>query len=455
MFLLMVSVFAIRRHLFALLGALAVVTAAASGAQAQAGGPVLIIEMKGAIGIATQRQLSRAIEQARQERAEALIVRLDTPGGLVSATRDVIRDMIASPVPIVVYVAPSGARAASAGTFIVYASHIAAMAPGTNLGAATPISMGGLPGMPGQQKDKDGEKGSRSAAEQKAINDIVAMLRSLAQLRGRSIEFAEKAVREAETMTAEEALKANVVEIVAADTSELLAALDGRPVKIGGADRALATKSAATIEVEPDWRTRLLAVISDPNIAFILLLIGFYGILLEFWNPGTLIPGTIGAISIILALMALSALPIHYGALGLLILGMALMVGEAFTPGVGILGAGGLVAFVVGAIFLFEGTGWDIEVSLSWPVIVGATLSTAILIFGIAGAAARAYKQRPVTGAEEMIGIQGEVVEWNGVSGRVHVHGETWAARADRSLEVKEKIRVVGRDGLTLVVEPA
>lgn len=451
----MLRVFAIRRHLFALLGALTIAVAAVGGAEAQTGGPVLIIEMKGAIGIATQRQLSRAIEQARQERAEALIVRLDTPGGLVSATRDVIRDMVASPVPIVVYVAPSGARAASAGTFIVYASHIAAMAPGTNLGAATPISMGGLPGMPGQQKDKEGEKGSRSAAEQKAINDIVAMLRSLAQLRGRNIEFAEKAVREAETMTAEEAVKAHVVEILAADTGELLAALDGRIVKIGGAERTLATKNAATIEVEPDWRTRLLAIISDPNVAFILLLIGFYGILLEFWNPGTLIPGTVGAISIILALMALSALPVHYGALGLVILGMALMVGEAFTPGIGILGAGGLIAFVVGAIFLFEGTGWDIEVSLSWPVIAGATLSTAILIFGIAGAAARAYKQRPVTGAEEMIGIQGEVVEWNGTTGRVHVHGETWAARADSPLQVKEKIRVVGRDGLTLVVEAA
>jgi membrane-bound serine protease (ClpP class) len=416
-------------------------------------GPVFVIDVKGAIGIATQRQLSRALEQARREQAEALVVRLDTPGGLVSATREIIQEMVAAPVPIIVYVAPSGSRAASAGTFIVYASHVAAMAPGTNLGAATPVSMGGLPGMPGQQKDKEGEKGSRSAAEQKAINDIVAMLRSLAQLRKRNIEFAEKAVREAETMTGEEAVQANVVEILARDMNELLAQIDGRTVTVGNAERTLSTKGAATVTIEPDWRTRLLAAISDPNVAFILLMIGFYGIILEFWNPGALIPGTVGAIAIILALTALSALPVHYGALGLLILGMALMIGEAFTPGVGILGAGGLVAFVVGAIFLFEGTGWDIEVSLSWPVIVGATLSTAIIVFGVAGAAAKAYRQRPVTGAEEMIGIHGEVVEWNDKNGRIHVHGETWSARAERPFEAKEKVRVVGRDGLTLIVE--
>jgi membrane-bound serine protease (ClpP class) len=419
---------------------------------AQPVGPVFVIDVNGAIGIATQRQLSRALDQAKREQAQALVIRLDTPGGLVSATRDIIQEMVAAPVPVIVYVAPSGARAASAGTFITYASHVAAMAPGTNLGAATPVSMGGLPG---QQKDKDGEKNSKSAVEQKAINDIVALLRSLAQLRGRNIEFAEKAVREAETMTAEEAVKANVVEILAADVKQLLAALDGRTVKVGDAERTLATRDAVTTVIEPDWRTRLLGVISDPNVAFILLMIGFYGIVLEFWNPGTLIPGTIGAISIILALMALTALPVHYGALGLLILGMALMIGEAFTPGVGILGAGGLVAFVVGAIFLFEGTGWDIEVSLSWPVIIGATLTTAVVTFGIVAAAAKAYKRPPVTGSEELIGSGAEVVEWAGSNGRVHIHGETWSARADRPLQAKEKVRVVGRDGLTLIVEPA
>ena len=438
----------------AILG-LSLAVAVNAPAYAQSVGPVFVIDIKGAIGIATQRQLSRALDQAKREQAQALVIRLDTPGGLVSATRNIIQEMVAAPIPVIVYVAPSGARAASAGTFITYASHVAAMAPGTNLGAATPVSMGGLPGLPGQQKDKEGEKSSKSAAEQKAINDIVALLRSLAQLRGRNIEFAEKAVREAETMTAEEAVKANVVEILAADMKQLLAALDGRKVKIGDAERTLATKGAVTAVIEPDWRTRLLGVISDPNVAFILLMIGFYGIVLEFWNPGTLIPGTIGAISIILALMALTALPVHYGALGLLILGMALMVAEAFKPGVGILGAGGLIAFVVGAIFLFEGTGWDIEVSLSWPVIIGATLTTAVVIFGIVAAAAKAYKRPALTGSEEMIGSRGEVIEWAGTSGRVHIHGETWSARAERPFQTKEKVRVVGRDGLTLIVEPS
>ena len=439
----------------AVLGALSLAFAVNGPAYAQSVGPVFVIDVNGAIGIATQRQLSRALDQAKREQAQALVIRLDTPGGLVSATRDIIQEMVAAPIPVIVYVAPSGARAASAGTFITYASHVAAMAPGTNLGAATPVSMGGLPGLPGQQKDKDGEKGSKSASEQKAINDVVALLRSLAQLRGRNIEFAEKAVREAETMTAEEAVKANVVEILAADMKQLVAALDGRRVKIGDAERTLATRGAVTTVIEPDWRTRLLGVISDPNVAFILLMIGFYGIVLEFWNPGTLVPGTIGAISIILALMALTALPVHYGALGLLILGMALMVAEAFTPGVGILGAGGLIAFVVGAIFLFEGSGWDIEVSLTWPVIIGATLTTAVVIFGIVAAAAKAYKRPPATGSEELIGSGAEVVEWAGSNGRVHIHGETWSARAERPLQAKEKVRVVGRDGLTLIVEPA
>jgi membrane-bound serine protease (ClpP class) len=184
-------------------------------------------------------------------------------------------------------------------------------------------------------------------------------------------------------------------------------------------------------------------------------MIGFYGIVLEFWNPGTLVPGTIGAVSIILALMALTALPVHYGALGLLVLGMALMLAEAFTPGVDILGAGGLIAFVIGAVFLFEGAGWDTEVALAWPVIIGTTLTTAVVIFGIVAAAAKAYKRPPAAGAEEMIGSGAEVVEWAGSTGRVHIHGETWSARAERPLQIKEKVRVVGRDGLTLIVEPA
>lgn len=434
-----------------LLGAILILGAATTAADAQTANRVFVMDVKGAIGVATIRQLTRAIEETKRENGAALIMRLDTPGGLVSATRDIIQEMVGAPVPIVVYVAPTGARAASAGTFIVYASHVAAMAPGTNLGAATPVSMGGVPGLPGQPKDKEGEKEqAKSAPEQKAINDVVAMLRSLAQLRGRNVEFAEKAVREAATLTADEAVKQNVVDVMANDLNELIAAIDGRTVKVGNTEHTIASKGATATAIEPDWRTRLLAVISDPNVAFILLMIGFYGLILEFWNPGTFIPGTIGGVSLILALMALSALPVHYGALALLILGLALMIGEAFTPGVGILGAGGLLAFIVGAIFLFEGTGWDVEVAISWPVIAGVALTTAAIIFGIVGAAMRAYRQP----AADMIGVEAEIVDWEGGRGRVLVFGEIWNARSDRLLAPKDRVKITARKGLTLTVEP-
>lgn len=425
---------------------------AGSSVSAQPAAPVFVIGIKGPIGVATERHVKRALERSEREKANALVVVLDTPGGLVSATRSIVQDIIASPVPVIIYVSPSGARAASAGTFLMYAAHVAAMAPGTNLGAATPISMN-MPGMPGDQK-KDGKDSTTSAAERKSVNDMVAMLKSLAQLRGRDAEFAEKAVRDAATMTAEEALRAKVIEILASGTSDLLAQVDGKAVKVKGADATLAIKGATTTAIEPDWRTKLLSAISDPNVAFILFMIGIYGILFEFWHPGTFVPGTVGAVSIILALMALSALPVHYGALALLLLGIALMLGEAFTPGIGILGIGGIIAFVVGAIFLFEGPGFDIEVALSIPVIAGATLATALLIFGIVSAAIQSRRRPVAAGAEQMIGAAAEVIDWQATSGRVFAHGEAWAARASKSLQPGDKVKIIGRDGLVLIVEP-
>jgi membrane-bound serine protease (ClpP class) len=354
----------------------------------QAQGSVFVTDVEGAIGVATQRQIAQAIDAARAREAAALIVRLDTPGGLVSATRTIVQALIASPVPVIVYVSPSGARAASAGTFIVYASHVAAMAPGTNIGAATPVEIGGVPGLPppkGEQKDK--QQDGTTTAQRKAINDVVALLRSLAQLRGRNAEWAEKAVREAATLTADEALRERVIEIVAPDLANLLAQADGRKITVNGQERTLATKDASLVTFTPNWRTQLLAVISDPNIAFILLMIGVYGILLEFWTPGTFVPGTVGAISLILGLIALTVLPVHYGALGLVILGIALMIGEALTPGFGVLGIGGLLAFIVGAVFLFEGPGADISFAISTPLIIGSAALSAALIFGVIGAA--------------------------------------------------------------------
>jgi membrane-bound serine protease (ClpP class) len=413
---------------------------------------VLLVDIDGAISIAAARQLSRAIDRASEESAGAIIIRLDTPGGLVSATRDIIRDMIAAPVPIIVYVAPSGARAASAGTFIVYASHLAAMAPGTNLGAATPIQVGGLPGAPPQKDDK--KSNEPAAAERKAINDVVAFLRSLAQLRGRNVEFAEKAVREAATLTAEEARKEGVVEIVAGSVENLLAQADGRKVTVAGEERTLSTRDATVTVVEPDWRTKLLGVIADPNIAFILLLVGIYGLLFEFLSPGAFLPGVLGGICLLLALVALSVLPVQYGALGLLLLGIALMVGEAFTPGIGVLGLGGLVAFLVGSFFLFEPEGSTIDFGVSLPIIIGAAMTSAGLTFVIIGAAMKARQRQPVTGWEEMIGNHGTVVTWHADRGSIRIRGEVWSARGASELKPGDSVRVVRREGLTLTVEP-
>src|SRR5215470_5359267 len=435
--------------------ALLCIAVAASPTSAQSPNRVFVTDVNGVIGVATTRQVAQAIQKARQENASALVIRLDTPGGLVSSTRDIIKEMIASPVPVMVYVAPSGARAASAGTYITYASHLAAMAHGTNIGAATPIEIGSMPGLPGSQpKDKSSKSESKSTVENKAINDALAMLRSLAQLRSRSAAWAEKAVRDAATLTADEAQKEGVVDLVTDSLNDLLVQADGRKVMVGGVETTWRTRNAEVIAVAPDWRTKALSAISDPNIAFLLMLIGFYGLILEFWNPGVFAPGVIGAISLIVGLTALTALPVNYGALGLLVLGVLLMIGEAFTPGIGALGIGGLAAFITGALFLFEGGDTDIEFAVSRWLVFGSALASAGMIFAIGSAAWAARKRKPATGSEQLIGTRGEVVSWSELQGSVRVLGEIWSARSNRPLQVNDNVRVVGREGLTLIVEP-
>ena len=420
-------------------------------------GAILVTEIKGAIGVAATRLVADALVQARQENARYLVIQLDTPGGLVTATRDIIQHILASPIPVIVYVAPGGARAASAGTFIVYAAHVAAMAPGTNIGAATPIEMGGLPGMPRPTEPKRDEKDKaasppETAAQRKALNDTIAMLRSLAQLRGRNVEWAEKAVRDAATLTAEDALKEGVIDFVARDLDDLLMKIDGRKVTINSIEHTIATRNAARTTFQADWRTRVLGVISDPNVAFILLLIGIYGILFEFWNPGGLVAGVIGAISLILGLTALTTLPVQFAALGLIGLGVALMIAEAFTPGLGILGIGGLTAFVTGSLFLFDPAAADIDISVSLPLIIAAAATTGALALLVLGAALKARRRPALTGAEQMIGSIGEVVEWNGLDGRVRVHGEIWNARAEKPFTPGDTVLVVQREELKLLV---
>ena len=424
--------------------------------------PVVTLEIKGAIGVATVMQLAAALDRARDEDAALVVLKLDTPGGLVASTREIIQAILASPVPVAVYVYPSGAHAASAGTYIAYAAHLAVMAPGTHLGAATPVQLGapGTPAQPGPGRDgktskKDAAPGDQSTAmERKVLNDAIAYLRSLAQLRGRNAEWAEKAVRDAATLTAEEAVKLRVVDFMAADLPELLARADGRRVKAAGLELKLATKGAETIAVEPDWRMRALGVITNPNIAFLLLLAGIYGILFEFWSPGAVVPGVIGGISLLLALAALAVLPVSFAGLALLLLGIALMTVEALTPGIGALGIGGIVAFVAGGVFLFDPAGADIAYRVTWPVLaVTAGVSAAFFLFAL-GYALRARRRGVVSGSEQMIGMAGRVVEWDGLTGSIRVHGETWRARADIALAPGDEISVVSRNGLTLTVRP-
>lgn len=423
-------------------------------------GPILVVDVKGAIGVGTGYFLTKALERARDQRAGLLVVRIDTPGGLVSATRDIIQAILASPVPVAVFVAPSGARAASAGTYIAYAAHIAAMAPGTHLGAATPVQLGapGLPGAPEPPNKDDGGKDDASggtAMERKVMNDAIAYIRSLAQLRGRNADWAEQAVREAATLTAAEALKENVVDVTAANLADLLEQLDGRPVETADGTKRLDTFAASVVTIEPDWQARLLSTITDPNIAFILLMIGIYGIIFEFWSPGLTGPGVVGAISLILGLMALSALPVNYAGLALLALGVALMAAEAFAPGFGILGIGGVVAFAFGAMFLFEPSGSDIELAVAWPIVAAAAVTSALLLIWLLGMVVRERRRNVVTGAEQMIGLDGVVVEWSGETGHIRVRSELWKARADTPQVAGHKVRVVSRDGLLLVVADA
>jgi len=464
-----------------LLAALAILAGAwlwASESDRAAPATVLMLAIEGPIGPATTDHVRRGLQTAQERGAAAVVLRLDTPGGLEAATRDIDQAIIASPVPVISWVAPSGARAASAGTFIMYASHVAAMAPGTHLGSATPVPIGGAPAtappsrapLPkpggsapeseGTADDAEKEPGSRSASDEspvdalqrKILHDSAAYIRALAELRGRNAEWAERAVREGVSLTASEALEQGVIDLVAPSLAALLEQVDGRSVMLGEDEHLLRTAGAIVQVHEPDWRNRLLALITNPSVAYLLLMVGLYGLLLEGYNPGALVPGVVGLLCLLLAAYALQVLPVNYAGLALIAVGLLLMLGEALSPSFGVLGIGGLIALVLGSVILFDA---DVPgFAVSRGLIAGVAFTSGAGVLLVLMMMARSRRRPSSTGIEELLQAEAVALEDFQGHGHVRARGEVWQAESCEPVRAGQLLRVQAVDGLRLQVKP-
>lgn len=454
--------------LFALSATADINAADMAAADAKAGDStpeVTVMEIAGPIGPATSDYFRRELARAQERKASLVILRLDTPGGLDTAMREINQAIISSPVPVVAWVAPSGARAASAGTYIMYASHVAAMSPATTLGAATPVTIGGpaspdepakpKPKKPEGDKARDGKTSTPlpdTAMERKMVNDAAAYLRGLAQMRGRNADWAEKAVREGASLSSQEALDKKVVDLVADGQDALLKKLNGRKLSVLGQDVTLNTTAVRIVEVKPDWRSRLLAVITDPNILPLLMTLGMLGLIYELMNPGFVLPGVLGAICLLLALYAAQVLPVNYAGVALILLGVAFMVAEVFMPSFGALGIGGVIAFVIGAIILVQTDVPGFEVS--WPLMISAGVTYGVVLIGMMSLAMKSRQQPVVSGREELLGATAEALEDFSGEGPVRVHSEIWNARSPSPVKRGQRVKIKGISGLVLDVEP-